>query len=260
MSHRYRGLALIFNHVYFDNPELEPRYSSNKDVETLSQTLKYLHFEVSVYKDYTYEQIKLIFEKISKSTDHSDNDCILIAILSHGGHGHIHAKDIGYPLDTILSYLTPENCPSLAGKPKVFFIQACQGILLDEGFMMESRTATDNTASMIETRSCSQTDGKSIKYSSYKIPNLADFLIAQSTTLGYASWRNQYGSWFIQSLCKELNENGKRYDILRLLTSVNQKVAFDCESFSLNDPAKNEKKQVPSITYMLTRMLTFTEK
>lgn len=259
MSHRYRGQALIFNNVIFDDPELQPRYSSNADAETLNQTLKELHFEVNIYKDYNCYQIKTILENITKVVDHSESDCILIGILSHGGHGYVYAKDFYYKLDTIYSMFTAENCPSLAGKPKVFFIQACQGKQLDGGFMMENRTQRDGGDSMMGTQSRSQTDGDSMKYFSYSIPNYADFLIAQSTMPGYASWRGDNGSWFIQSLCKELNKNGKRHNILQLLTSVNQKVAIDCKS-SCDRPEFNNKKQIPCTSIMLTRMLIFTEK
>lgn len=269
MSHNYRGQAIIFKHVIFDDPELVPLYSSNVDAETLSQTLKKLRFEVRIHKDYTYDQIKTIFENISKTEDHSNNDCILIAILSHGIEGRIYAKDIPYPLDAISRFLTAENCPSLAGKPKLFFIQAERGEQLDGGYMMENRSqmnekyykTSNNTDSMMETRSHTVSNGQSFTYYPNKIPNHADFLIAHSTMHGYASWHNNdNGSWFIQTLCKELNKHGTRNDILILLTSVIQKVAFDFESFTLNDPDGNKKKQVPSITYMLTKMLIFTEK
>lgn len=262
MTHKYRGLALIFNHVHFDDPTWEPRHSSDVDAESLTQALSNLHFNVCVFKDYNFKQIMTILELIAKTIDHSDCDCILVAILSHGENGHLYAKDKLYKQEQILSHFFAENCPSLAGKPKIFFIQACQGKLLDGGFLMGNRAQTDNADSMMEICSRTQTDGATIKPASpfYKIPNQADLLIAQSTLPGFVSWRDEYsGSWFIQSLCKELNENGKHYDILRLLTTVNRKVAFEYESHT-DDPDRNEKKQVPCITYMLTKTLTFNEK
>lgn len=99
--------------------------------------------------------------------DHSDNDCILIAVLSHGELGYIYARDVQYKLDSIWSYFTALNCPSLAGKPKLFFIQACQGDQLDGGVTLRNRTETDGDSMM-----------------SYKIPVHADFLIAYSTIPG----------------------------------------------------------------------------
>lgn len=51
MSHKKRGLALIFNHEFFDIPSLECRKGTNIDCEKLKKTFKSLDFEVSTYKD-----------------------------------------------------------------------------------------------------------------------------------------------------------------------------------------------------------------
>lgn len=101
--------------------------------------------------------------------DHTDNDCLLIAILSHGEHGYIYARDTHYKFDSIWNSFTANHCPSLAGKPKLFFIQACQGEQLDGGIVL-SRTETDSSDSPTTL--------------SYKIPSHADFLIAYSTKPG----------------------------------------------------------------------------
>lgn len=174
--------------------------------------------------------------------DHTDNDCLLVAVLSHGELGYIFAKDIQYKLETIWSEFTPDRCPTLAGKPKLFFIQACQGDQLDSGIeLIENRTETDTSTAQ-----------------SYKIPMLADFLIAYSTVPGYFSWRNTTkGSWFMQSLCEELQLNSSKYDILTLLTFVCQKVALDYESNTPECRAMHQQKQIPCITTMLTRILKF---
>lgn len=102
------------------------------------------------------------------NADHSEHDCLLISILSHGELGYIYAKDTHYKLENIWGYFTAPRCPSLAGKPKLFFIQACQGDRLDGGITL-SRTETDSS------------DNQSM---AYKIPIHADFLIAYSTIPG----------------------------------------------------------------------------
>lgn len=79
--------------------------------------------------------------------------------------------------------------------------------------------------------------------------------------IGFYSWRNQTnGSWFIQSLCKELRENGFKYDILTLLTFVMQTVSYDFESYVLKDPTMDKRKQIPCVMTMLTHLLRFNEK
>ncbi|XP_018802747.1 PREDICTED: caspase [Bactrocera latifrons] len=245
MRHKNRGMALIFNHENFEVPTLKSRAGTNVDCENLARVLKQLDFDVKVFKDCSLKQLKQHIEWASQQ-DHRDNDCILVAILSHGELGYIYAKDAQYKLDQIWSYFTPQHCPSLGGKPKLFFIQACQGDRLDPGVTMKriNRTETDGETSM-----------------SYKIPLHADFLIAYSTIPGFYSWRNTTrGSWFMQSLCAELAANGKRLDILTLLTFVCQRVAVDFESCTPDNPEMHQQKQIPCITTMLTRILRFGEK
>lgn len=245
MNHLRRGVAIIFNHESFEIPSLKSRAGTNVDCDNLYQTLTNLHFEVNIFRDYRLKEITSKVEEIA-SMDHSDHDCVLIAILSHGELGYIYARDVQYKLDSIWSYFTAQRCPSLAGKPKLFFIQACQGDQLDGGVTLKGRATTE-------------TDGDSTM--SYKIPVHADFLIAYSTIPGFYSWRNTTkGSWFMQSLCAELNQNGKRYDILRLLTFVCQRVAVDFESNTPDSPMMHQQKQIPCITTMLTRVLMFTDK
>lgn len=57
--------------------------------------------------------------------DHTDNDCLVIAVLSHGEHGIIYAKDGVYKPESLWTPFTADKCQTLAGKPKLFFIQVC---------------------------------------------------------------------------------------------------------------------------------------
>jgi hypothetical protein len=105
--------------------------------------------------------------------DHSGSDCIAFIIMTHGEDGDVlHAKDKSYKLDRMIcNKLTADNCPSLAGKPKLLFIQACKGTKLDEG---SSLLSTDSP-------SASALNKKTIEYT---IPNEADFFIAFSSAPG----------------------------------------------------------------------------
>lgn len=57
------------------------------------------------------------------SEDHTESDCILIALMTHGDDGILYAKDQQYKPEKLWSYFTSDQCPTLAGKPKIFFIQ-----------------------------------------------------------------------------------------------------------------------------------------
>ncbi|XP_030240508.1 caspase-like [Drosophila navojoa] len=244
MSHKFRGRALIFNNKYFEQQQLPTREGTDVDMESLSKVLRQMGFKVKEYTDLTR---RAIIRKINKAgmKDHSECDCILIAILSHGKMGSLQATDTDYPLESILSPFTIERCPTLGGKPKIFIIQACQGDHKDPGHQLLEP-------------GCIEADNNC--FISYRIPLQPDFLIAFSTIPGFCSWRNTVeGSWFIQNLCEELSSSGKIRDILTQLTFVAQRVAFNYESFYPIDLALHQKKQIPCTMSMLTRILYFRD-
>jgi len=72
---------------------------------------------------------------------------------------------------------------------------------------------------------------------------------------GYCSFRHcEKGTWFIQSLCKELQEHASTKDFLKILTRTSRRVAIDYE---LNELDMHGKKQLPSFNSMLIRDLYF---
>lgn len=123
MNHAKRGIALIFNHENFEITSLKSRTGTNVDCQHLYESLKNLHFDVSIYKDFKLSEIQSEIQDIAR-LDHSNYDCLLIAILSHGEFGFLYSKDSSYKLETLTNYFTADRCPSLASKPKLFFIQA----------------------------------------------------------------------------------------------------------------------------------------
>ena len=58
---------------------------------------------------------------------------LAVVILTHGKEGLLYSHDSQYSTQLILERFTGENCNTLIGKPKLFFIQACQGTDMDEG-------------------------------------------------------------------------------------------------------------------------------
>ena len=65
------------------------------------------------------------------------------------------------------------------------------------------------------------------------------------------------GSWFIQALCEELHLHGRNRDLMTLLTFVCRRVAIDYRSNVPGNEEMDLKKQVPSITSTLTRLVYF---
>ncbi len=59
--------------------------------------------------------------------DHSKADMIIVAVLSHGDEGEIEGVDGKFVKEkTLLSMFTDENCPDLAGKPKLCIFLHCR--------------------------------------------------------------------------------------------------------------------------------------
>ncbi|KRT78616.1 Peptidase, partial [Oryctes borbonicus] len=80
----------------------------------------------------------------ASKVDYTNYDCFLLIVLSHGDKGVLYARDNGYKPESVWGPFTADNAPTLAGKPKMFFIQACQGDQLDRGVTL-SRTETDGS-------------------------------------------------------------------------------------------------------------------
>lgn len=235
MKHRRRGKAYIFNHERFDSSlKLEVRAGSSTDVFNLQLALKRLGFQVFCCQDNGICQVRDVIKQLANE-DHSERDCVMVVVLSHGDKGQVYAYDSMYHSDELWLPFTSDKCPSLAGKPKLFFIQACQGTKTDEGILMTCDSANERDSVAEE----------------YSIPTLADFMIAYSTIPGYASWRNTVnGSWFIESLCHILVEYGEKEDLLSMMTMVLLKVATLGRKYS----------QIPCVTSQLIRRVHFYPK
>jgi len=108
MNHPKRGRALIFNHENFEpNLELKARSGTAIDRDILCIRLRELDFEVSYFDDLTYFGLIIEIEKLA-SEDHSDRDCLLIALMSHGDDGILYARDQQYKPERLWSYFTSD--------------------------------------------------------------------------------------------------------------------------------------------------------
>ncbi|XP_036359068.1 caspase-3-like [Octopus sinensis] len=125
MDRNKENLALIINNVHFD--KLSYRQGSDEDASEIKKSLKSLHFEVIDHNNLSVKEMTHIFTDIS-TKDHTKYNCFVCVILTHGeDDNQIYGTDDKVKLDTLVEMLLPERCPSLIGKPKLFFIQACRG-------------------------------------------------------------------------------------------------------------------------------------
>ncbi|KAG6800595.1 caspase-3 [Apis mellifera caucasica] len=237
MTQKKRGKCVIFNHEKFENNRESQRNGTNYDEKAINETFSTLGFEVKIYKDLKFNKIIEVITSL-QNENHDDCDCICFFILTHGKIGdNVSAYDISYPVQMIWQPFNSDNCISLAGKPKLFFIQACRGVTSDSGIQGRSGIDSDEMT--------------------YVLPMTADFLYAYSTMEGCYSFRDtNKGSWYIQTLCKVINEHWKNYDMLKMLTITLRKVATEYSS-QHDEMDKDKKKQMPTFTSTLTRDLYF---
>lgn len=243
MNHKYRGKCVVFNHEDFEN-DFEPRQGSTTDALRIERTFKTLGFTVDIYDNFYYSEVLAKLSELSEE-DHTDNDCICIFVLTHGiSNDLICAKDVAYKSDNVWKPFTADRCITLAGKPKLFFFQACRGDQLDGGLTVARRSSER-----------SETDSA---MASYKIPTHADFLIAHSTVQGFYSWRNpEEGTWYVQCLCDVLEKYWQVKDLISMMTITARMVATEYSSYDEVDSEKHDQKQVPSMTSMLIRDVYF---
>lgn len=260
------GHCLIINNVEFDpHGDLNNRKGSNVDCERLEKRFKDLNFIVEVKTNLKQRQIKHELSALSKK-DHSPFDCCVVIILSHGTEvshnrfpGAVYGVDGQFvPVQHVTNYLNGQRCPSLQGKPKLFFIQACGGGEKDMGFEVspEDEMAppsggdddqTDAIPMSSSSDSLSMSDEPDARAT---LPTPSDILVSYSTFPGYVSWRDpQLGSWYVEKLDQVLAENAATDDLVTMLMMVNHEVS--------QNSAKGLYKQMPGSFNFLRKLLYF---
>ncbi len=124
-----RGLFLLINNKEFlpaSGMENYPRNGTDVDAAALESMFTELGFIVHRYDNVdTYSMRKLM--KQAAVMDYSNLNCFTCAILTHGEEGVLYATDGRVDIREVTGYFREDN---LAGKPKFFIFQACQGRFL----------------------------------------------------------------------------------------------------------------------------------
>lgn len=212
--------------------DLNDRVGSNLDADKLERLFNNFDFEVQRHNDLDQRGILRVVTEVS-SNDHSAYDCFLLIILSHGDNGCVFGVD-GFSVDisTIQQKFVAQNCTSLADKPKIFIIQACQGTKAMPSVAPDSDIYHDGP----------QPENLINK----SVPNKADFLVAYSTVPGFLSYRSRMsGTYFVKEIVEIFKKNYERQDLLSMMIMVNHEVG------------KYEHKQVPMPVPTLRKKVFF---
>lgn len=135
MNRSPRGIAVIINNKTFlesSGQHLSPRQGTDVDRDGLKKLFQKLQFKVEIYNNITKREIRNITAKMA-SSDHSSYDAFIFTVLSHGEEGLVYGTDGTISIRDITSKFNSNS--SLAGKPKIFLFQACQGTKIEKKFI-----------------------------------------------------------------------------------------------------------------------------
>jgi len=236
------GLCIIINqeNFYLDHSlaseilqdaakeQLKFRHGSHFDRDSLNETFQMLSCDTEIYENLNREKLMSTFSSISQR-NFTAYDALVVCILSHGERNSIYTSDcILISLDTIKMYFDGQHCPTLVNKPKLFFLQACQG-------------NTNQTALHDNYEKDGIQNG---------LPAVSNFFEAWATVPGFFSFRSPFkGSVFIGALCRVFQNYGHKESLLDLMIMVNKEVG--------KWVGKDFKKQMSCCTYSLLQGVQF---
>jgi hypothetical protein len=132
MSSEKRGRVFVINNETFDT--LEHRHGTSQDCIVIDTLFKQLGFDFFTKKDQIKQEMWDTLVEESNNERHVEANCFVLFLLSHGHNGVVFGTDgkmeNGKPVNCIeIKKIVDLFCEkeSLQGKPKLFFIEACQG-------------------------------------------------------------------------------------------------------------------------------------
>ena len=231
-----RGYGIIFvNHFTGANS----REGADEDVKLLYHLFKNLGLMPFVCENKTAKEMLDIVDSYKDNKEPlSKFGCLFLAISTHGGERDvIYGNDgIGIELSEIVSRFDNDRCPPMIGKPKVFLVQACRGVLKDH--------------QVVEAASPGERRGPtSVKY---PVTSAAkqDCLLAFASNPGYKARRDECGSWFFQALYHAYKQYGNTHPDFEQILKLTNRLLI--ENFSLEE---GNRLQPCHVSSNLTKLL-----
>lgn len=229
VTHSPKGICIIINNRVFNvspndpaSKEMPERRGTEVDAANLRDTFTTLDFEVEVHENLSDTGMMRVLVDIAQNRDHTRYDCFVCCILSHGVLNHLYGTNGKLvQIKDLTGVFQSNRCPSLAGKPKLFFLQACQGRDKMGGGEIERDASPHPSQGRVP--GDVETDNNDREM----IPNESDFLVGYATVPGYVSFRSRnHGSWYIRKLCENLEKFSERHDLMSILVKVNEEVSL----------------------------------
>lgn len=210
------GVCLIINQQYFytefSRPpdkvdHLSARIGTEFDRDRLIDTFSKFRFRVLLKENVTDEdmvkEIQIVVDEFQ------DESSLFICILTHGEKDYLYGcNKCKVSVNKIQDIMCKRNL-KLIDKPKFLILQACQG-----------EECQKISVQLDEMDEVLETDGPSTSQR-VMVPNTANLGIFWATVPGYSAVRNKNeGSWFIQSLCKKMLEEGAQRHFSDICTRI----------------------------------------
>ena len=210
MKSKRHGVALIISNKNFkDKREHIVRRGTERDEHNLSETWQFLGYHVIILRDCTRDEMVRTFKEIDKplkkaaQSERVANDSFVCCILTHGLEGVVFGTDSeALPHNKIQESLATSKI--LRSKPKLLFIQACQG----ETSLLHSPAIQDLGNVSV--------DGDYISL-------FTDFYLACASVYGFVAMRNTINGEFLPSLCWEGLVKLFVHDMCRVLPYISSK-------------------------------------
>uniref|UniRef100_A0A1I8IJR4 Caspase-14 n=1 Tax=Macrostomum lignano TaxID=282301 RepID=A0A1I8IJR4_9PLAT len=189
-----QGFCLIINiNAYSAGSGEEERKGSERDVERVRKLFRKLSFTIMEKQNPTTAEIDDFLNETKKSKELAKHGSFVCFLMAHGRKDPqgrdciIHGHGVLSPVLELAAKFKASVCPDLAGKPKIFFVQACRGRGKDE--VTHRGLAVDQLP-------------PEFAQNPALYPPESDFLFCFPTTEGQVSYRDpQTGSVFVQTLC-----------------------------------------------------------
>lgn len=206
-----------------------------------------LFFSVQMHRDLTADGMKSVLSEVAKEEKQKNAQCLVVILMSHGENGGI------YGIDGKLLNLTQEvyaqfndsNCPSLQGKPKVFFVQACRGGEGDSA-IIEVRGAPNSSLRRKQSSNIDYERG-----SGDWTTTVSEMHVAESTRPELVAHRDTgFGSWFLSAVYKVFSCHSWELPLEQLMERVKEEVE--------QQTSYGDRKQTPVFTKVrVTKKLYF---
>jgi len=210
MKESPHGLAVLIINNQFKSADstskmLPNRRGSQIDENNLQLLWEFLNYDVRTFKNLSASEITANLRKIACES-HANYDSFVCCILSYAHLDGIYGTD-GEPvkINDIADIFKESCCPLLAGKPKMFFIQA----------------------NCVKNQKFEDVFGRAL-------PKKPDYLFSYVTAPCNISYKGRLsGSWYVSILRDVFSQHAKEKDLLEMLSIVNQRVseAYNTHSY-----------------------------